>query len=99
VDFSEPAEDPGLREAIGAVIENYSGGYSAERAAAHQPIAELWQDLGLPRVHRHQLPRRVRGLARLLRIAPVGRKMILNHVAQHSLSLPRPHQWHGDPHA
>lgn len=29
------------------------------------------------------------GLARLLRIAPVSREMILNFVAQHSLSLPR----------
>ena len=29
------------------------------------------------------------GLARLLRIAPVNREMILNSVAQHSLGLPR----------
>jgi alkylation response protein AidB-like acyl-CoA dehydrogenase len=29
------------------------------------------------------------GMARLLRIAPVSREMILNYVAQHSLSLPR----------
>ena len=29
------------------------------------------------------------GMARLLRIAPVNREMILNYVAQHSLSLPR----------
>jgi len=29
------------------------------------------------------------GLARLLRIAPVSREMILNHVASHSLGLPR----------
>ncbi len=29
------------------------------------------------------------GLARLLRIAPVNREMILNHIAQHSLGLPR----------
>jgi len=29
------------------------------------------------------------GMARLLRIAPVSREMILNFVAQHSLSLPR----------
>jgi alkylation response protein AidB-like acyl-CoA dehydrogenase len=29
------------------------------------------------------------GLARLLRIAPVNREMILNYVAQHSLALPR----------
>ena len=29
------------------------------------------------------------GLARLLRIAPVSREMVLNYVAQHSLSLPR----------
>ena len=29
------------------------------------------------------------GLARLLRIAPVSREMVLNHVAQHCLGLPR----------
>lgn len=29
------------------------------------------------------------GLARLLRIAPVNREMVLNHVAQHGLGLPR----------
>jgi alkylation response protein AidB-like acyl-CoA dehydrogenase len=29
------------------------------------------------------------GLARLLRIAPVNREMILNHVAQHELGLPK----------
>lgn len=29
------------------------------------------------------------GLARLLRIAPVNWEMILNHVAQHGLGLPR----------
>jgi alkylation response protein AidB-like acyl-CoA dehydrogenase len=29
------------------------------------------------------------GMARLLRIAPVSREMILNFVAQHSLDLPR----------
>ena len=29
------------------------------------------------------------GMARLLRIAPVNREMMLNYVAQHSLGLPR----------
>jgi alkylation response protein AidB-like acyl-CoA dehydrogenase len=29
------------------------------------------------------------GLARLMRIAPVSREMVLNHVAQHSLGLPK----------
>ena len=28
-------------------------------------------------------------MARLLRIAPVSEQMILNHVAQHSLGLPK----------
>ena len=28
-------------------------------------------------------------VARLLRVAPVSREMILNHVAQHGLGLPR----------
>ena len=29
------------------------------------------------------------GMVRLLRIAPVSREMILNHVARHALGLPR----------
>jgi alkylation response protein AidB-like acyl-CoA dehydrogenase len=29
------------------------------------------------------------GMARLLRVAPVNREMILNHVAQHDLGLPK----------
>ena len=29
------------------------------------------------------------GVARLQRTAPVSREMILNHIAQHSLGLPR----------
>lgn len=29
------------------------------------------------------------GLARLLKIAPINREMVLNHIAQHSLGLPR----------
>ena len=29
------------------------------------------------------------GIARLLRIAPVSREMVLNYVAQHCLGLPR----------
>jgi alkylation response protein AidB-like acyl-CoA dehydrogenase len=29
------------------------------------------------------------GMARLMRIAPVSREMILNYVAQHSLHLPK----------
>ena len=32
------------------------------------------------------------GMARLLRVAPVNREMILNFVAQHSLGLPRSYQ-------
>jgi hypothetical protein len=35
------------------------------------------------------------GLARLLQIAPVSREMILNYVAQHSLSLPRSYERRG----
>jgi alkylation response protein AidB-like acyl-CoA dehydrogenase len=45
VDFSEPAEYRDLREAIGAVTDKYGAGYFAERAAAHEPTTELWQDL------------------------------------------------------
>ena len=37
------------------------------------------------------------GLARLTRIAPVNREMILNFVAQHSLGLPRSYEEHRVP--
>ena len=45
VDFSEPAEYRDLREAIGAVTDKYGASYFAERAVAHEPTTELWQDL------------------------------------------------------
>lgn len=45
MDFSEPAEYRDLREAIGAITDKYGAGYFAERAAAHEPTTELWQDL------------------------------------------------------
>jgi alkylation response protein AidB-like acyl-CoA dehydrogenase len=45
MDFSEPAEHLDLRAAIGAVTDKYGAGYFAERAAAHEPTTELWQDL------------------------------------------------------
>jgi alkylation response protein AidB-like acyl-CoA dehydrogenase len=45
VDFSEPAEYRGLREAVGAITDKYGAGYFADRAAAHAPTTELWGDL------------------------------------------------------
>jgi alkylation response protein AidB-like acyl-CoA dehydrogenase len=70
------------------------------RAAARRPCAELWPALGAAvdaAIQTHGgnglateyglVP--YWGLARLLRIAPVNREMILNYVAQHSLGLPR----------
>jgi alkylation response protein AidB-like acyl-CoA dehydrogenase len=45
VDFTEPVEHRELRRAVGAVTDNYGGGYFAEKAAAHEPTTELWQDL------------------------------------------------------
>ena len=45
MDFSEPAEYRDLREAIGAVTDKYGASYFAERAVAHEPTTELWQDL------------------------------------------------------
>jgi alkylation response protein AidB-like acyl-CoA dehydrogenase len=45
MDFSEPTEHTELRAAIGAVTDKYGSDYFAERAAAHEPTAELWQDL------------------------------------------------------
>jgi alkylation response protein AidB-like acyl-CoA dehydrogenase len=45
MDFTEPTEHTDLRAAIGAVTDKYGPDYFAERAAAHEPTAELWQDL------------------------------------------------------
>ncbi|MET0702510.1 MAG: acyl-CoA dehydrogenase family protein [Mycobacterium sp.] len=45
MDFTELTEHTDLRAAIGAVTDKYGPTYFAERAAAHQPTTELWQDL------------------------------------------------------
>lgn len=45
MDFTEPAEHRDLRAAIGALTAKYGPDYFAERAAAHAPTVELWQDL------------------------------------------------------
>ena len=45
MDFSEPAEYRHLRDAIRAITDKYGSAYFAERAAAHEPTTELWQDL------------------------------------------------------
>jgi len=45
VDFSEPVEYHHLRDAIRAITDKYGCAYFAERAAAHEPTTELWQDL------------------------------------------------------
>jgi alkylation response protein AidB-like acyl-CoA dehydrogenase len=45
MDFTEPTEHRDLRDAIGAVTDKYGADYYAERAAAHEPTTELWQDL------------------------------------------------------
>ncbi|MBJ7337580.1 acyl-CoA dehydrogenase family protein [Mycolicibacterium sp.] len=45
MDFTEPAEHRDLRDTIGAVTDKYGADYYAERAAAHEPTSELWQDL------------------------------------------------------
>jgi alkylation response protein AidB-like acyl-CoA dehydrogenase len=45
VDFTEPSEHRDLRDAIGALTDKYGPDYFAERAMAHEPTTELWQDL------------------------------------------------------
>jgi alkylation response protein AidB-like acyl-CoA dehydrogenase len=45
VDFTEPAEHRDLRDAVGALTDKYGPDYFAERAMAHAPTTELWQDL------------------------------------------------------
>jgi alkylation response protein AidB-like acyl-CoA dehydrogenase len=45
MDFSEPPEYRNVRDAIRAITDKYGCAYFAERAAAHEPTTELWQDL------------------------------------------------------
>ena len=65
---------------------------SGEHRALRAAVAEIARDSG--RAATPSAPRSgglmpYWGLARLTRIAPVNREMILNFVAQHSLGLPR----------
>ncbi|MCU1647617.1 MAG: acyl-CoA dehydrogenase domain protein [Nocardia sp.] len=45
MDFTESAEQQELRRAVGAISDKYGPAYYAERAVAHEPTSELWQDL------------------------------------------------------
>jgi alkylation response protein AidB-like acyl-CoA dehydrogenase len=45
MDFTESTEHRDLRRAIGAITDKYGPAYYAERAVAHEPTTELWQDL------------------------------------------------------
>jgi len=45
VDFTEPSEHRDLRDAVGALTDEYGPAYFAERAMAHEPTTELWRDL------------------------------------------------------
>ena len=45
MDFTEPSEHRDLRDAVGALTDEYGPAYFAERAMAHEPTTELWRDL------------------------------------------------------
>lgn len=45
MDFTEPEEHRDLRKAVSTLTAKYGPGYFAERAVAHAPTTELWQDL------------------------------------------------------
>ncbi|WP_040830948.1 MULTISPECIES: acyl-CoA dehydrogenase family protein [Nocardia] len=45
MDFAESVEHQELRRSVGAITDKYGPAYYAERAVAHQPTTELWQDL------------------------------------------------------
>jgi alkylation response protein AidB-like acyl-CoA dehydrogenase len=82
---SEPRRESRARASIGTSTEN--GGTGAEAAVgAVEHAIQIHGGNGLSAEY-GLVPQW--GLARLLRIAPVSREMILNYVAQHSLSLPR----------
>jgi alkylation response protein AidB-like acyl-CoA dehydrogenase len=73
VDFAESTEQRALRAAVAAIA-------AVDAAIQTHGGNGLSTEYGL-------MP--YWGLARLTRIAPVSREMILNFVAQHSLGLPR----------
>jgi alkylation response protein AidB-like acyl-CoA dehydrogenase len=97
-DLAESAEHAELRATVSRIAGKFGGSYYAAKAQARQSCDELWQALaqaGFVGTHGGNglssefglVP--LWGLARLLRIAPVNREMVLNYVAQHSLGLPR----------
>ncbi|MET8427881.1 acyl-CoA dehydrogenase family protein [Nocardia sp. NPDC004860] len=45
MDFAESSEQQELRRAVAAITGKYGPGYYAERALAHEPTTELWQEL------------------------------------------------------
>ncbi|MBY8863430.1 acyl-CoA/acyl-ACP dehydrogenase [Nocardia sp. CA2R105] len=45
MDFIESTEQQELRRAVAAITDKYGPAYYAERASAHEPTNELWQDL------------------------------------------------------
>ncbi|CAN5317281.1 acyl-CoA dehydrogenase family protein [soil metagenome] len=76
--------DQGLPAGEAANIAKYAAAEAAVAAVDH--VIQVHGGNGLSAEY-GLLPQW--GLARLLRIAPVSREMILNYVAQHSLALPR----------
>jgi alkylation response protein AidB-like acyl-CoA dehydrogenase len=76
--------DQGLAAGEAANIAKYAAAEAAVAAVDH--VIQVHGGNGLSAEY-GLLPQW--GLARLLRIAPVSREMILNYVAQHSLALPR----------
>ena len=93
MDFAETEEHQALRAAVAEIARNFGPRDYAERAAERRPCAGLWKALGEAGFIGVNIPETYGGggggLARLTRIAPVNREMILNFVAQHSLGLPR----------
>jgi len=93
VDFAESEEHRALRSAVAGIAAKFGPRYYAEHAAARRPCDEQALGeagfIGGNGLSSEYGPMPYWGLARLLRIAPVNREMILNYVAQHSLGLRR----------
>ncbi len=46
MEFAEKPELQALRETVGQIAARYGSSYYVQRAAAHEPLTELWSDLG-----------------------------------------------------
>lgn len=97
--FIESEERQALRKAVASWVANYGHEYYLDKARKHEHTSELWAEagklgflgvnLGGNGLTKEYGVAAMMTSARLARIAPISREMVLNFVAQTSLGLPR----------